>query len=112
MFTTSSYQGEIPRSREDDQRRGTQDDGRVSRGWSREAMDEVDKTRGAHTIFVYLKKVYEDALLSAQQADGNDEQVVLHILHALRAYLLYLVGTVIFLDKSATYTDVIYLCYR
>lgn len=31
-----------------------------------EAMYELDKTRGVHAIFVYLEKVYEDALLSAQ----------------------------------------------
>lgn len=31
----------------------------------REAMNELDKTRGVHARFVYLKKVYEDALLSA-----------------------------------------------
>ncbi|XP_050895966.1 protein MAINTENANCE OF MERISTEMS-like [Lathyrus oleraceus] len=60
---------------------------------SGEAMKELDKTRGVHARFVYLKKV------------------VLHKSHALRAYMLYLVGTVIFVDKSVTYIDVIYLCY-
>ncbi|XP_050914136.1 protein MAIN-LIKE 1-like [Lathyrus oleraceus] len=73
-----------------------------------EAMDELDKIRGAHARFVYLKKVYEDALLSAHQADGDDEPVALHTSYALRVYLLYLVGTTIFMDKSVTYTDVIY----
>lgn len=77
----------------------------------REEMDEFDKTRDAHARFVYLKKVYEDALMSAQQADGDDEQVALYKSHALRAYLLYLVGTVIFMDKSATYTYIVYLRY-
>lgn len=56
-----------------------------------EVMDELDKTRGAHARFVYLNKVYEDVLLTAQQDDGDDEQVVLYISHALRAYLFYLV---------------------
>lgn len=74
-------------------------------------MDELDKTMGAHARFVYLKKVYEDALMYAQHADCDDEQVVLHISHALRSYLLYLVGIVIFIDKSVTYTDVVYLRY-
>lgn len=32
-------------------------------------------------------------------------------MHDMRAYLLYLIGTAIFMDKSATYTDVIYLWY-
>lgn len=64
----------------------------------------------AHAKFIYMKNVYEDALLSAQQADGDDEQVAFHRSHALRAYLIYLFGAVIFMDKSSTYTDVIYLC--
>lgn len=34
-----------------------------------------------------------------------------HIAYAMRAYLLYLVGTAIFVDKSATYLDVLYLRY-
>ena len=38
-----------------------------------EVMDELDKTRGDRARFVYLKKVYDDALLSAQQDDGDDE---------------------------------------
>ncbi|XP_050896273.1 uncharacterized protein LOC127103016 [Lathyrus oleraceus] len=51
----------------------------------REAMNELDKIRGAQARFVYLKKVYKDALLSAQQTDDDDEQVALHISHASRA---------------------------
>lgn len=35
----------------------------------------------------------------------------LHIAHAMRAYLLYLVDTAIFMNKSATYADVVYLRY-
>lgn len=65
-----------------------------------EVMKELDKTRGARARFVYLMKIYEDAILSAQHVDGDDEQVTLHRSHALRAYLLYLVGTAIFMDKS------------
>ncbi|XP_050915752.1 protein MAIN-LIKE 1-like [Lathyrus oleraceus] len=42
-----------------------------------EAMDELDKTRGAHARFI-RKKVYEDALLSAQHADGDDEEVAFY----------------------------------
>lgn len=76
-----------------------------------EAMEELDKIRGAQARFVYLKKVYEDAILSAQQADGDDEQVALHKSYALRAYLFYLVGTGIFVDKSPTYIYVVYLRY-
>lgn len=32
-------------------------------------------------------------------------------MYVMRAYLLYLVGTTIFVDKSATYVDVFYLRY-
>lgn len=45
------------------------------------------------------------------QAMGDDQQVALHKVHVMRVYLLYLAGTVIFMDKSATYTNVIYLRY-
>lgn len=54
-----------------------------------EAINELDKTKGAHARFVYLEKVYEDALLSEQRVDGDDKQVVLRRSHALRVYLLY-----------------------
>lgn len=33
---------------------------------SGEAVEELDKTKGAHARFVYLKKVYEDVILIAQ----------------------------------------------
>ncbi|XP_050897988.1 uncharacterized protein LOC127104888 [Lathyrus oleraceus] len=42
---------------------------------------------------------------------GDDQQVALHRANVMRAYLIYLVGIVIFVDKSATYTDVVYLQY-
>ncbi|XP_050918888.1 uncharacterized protein LOC127136367 [Lathyrus oleraceus] len=48
-----------------------------------EAMDELDKIRGAHVIFVYLKKVYKNALMSAQQTESDDEQgwILQHFTH-------------------------------
>lgn len=48
-----------------------------------EANEELDKTKGAHVIFEYLEKVYEDEIRRAQQTHGDDEQVSLHISHAL-----------------------------
>lgn len=48
-----------------------------------EATNGLDKTRGAHVTFVYLKKVYEDVLLSAQLDDGDDENMALHKSHSL-----------------------------
>ena len=32
----------------------------------KEVMDELDKVRGAHARFLYLKKVYEDAFLNTR----------------------------------------------
>ena len=66
---------------------------------------------GAHARFEYLKKIYEAEIFIAKQAAGDDEQVADHKVHAMRAYQLYLVGTFIFVDKSVSYTDVIYLQY-
>lgn len=60
-----------------------------------EAKNKLDRTKDAHARFDYLKKIYENEILRAQQVDGDDEQVALHISNALRAYLLYLVGTLI-----------------
>lgn len=40
-----------------------------------------------------------------------DMQVEHHQTYGLRFYLLFLVGTYMFMDKSATYVDVVYLQY-
>lgn len=69
----------------------------------------MDRTKGDHARFEYLKKVYTYELQRAHRATSDDEQVRLHKAYALRAYLLYLVGTTIFMDKRATYTNVFYL---
>lgn len=45
------------------------------------------------------------------EAEGDDEQVLFHIQYALRSDFLYLVDTTIFVDKSATYVDLVYLTY-
>ncbi|CAL5208852.1 unnamed protein product [Lathyrus oleraceus] len=76
-----------------------------------ESMNELDMTMEAHVRFEYLKKVYTYELRRAHQTTCDEEQVGLHRGHALRAYLLYLVGTMIFMDKSASYTYVVYLRY-
>lgn len=76
-----------------------------------EANEDLDRTRRAHARFEYLKKVYTHDLQRAHQATDNDKQVGLHGAYSMRAYLLYLVGTVIFVDKNVTYTDAFYLWY-
>lgn len=76
-----------------------------------DVMAEMDGTRGAHARFKFLKKVCTYELQRVKQAKGDDEHVGLHITYSMREYLLYFVGTVIFVDKSSAYTDVIYLQY-
>ena len=62
-----------------------------------EAMVETSATRGAYVRFSWLRDVYAVQL----QED--------HLENAARAFLLYLVGTTIFADKSSTYVSVVYL---
>lgn len=54
---------------------------------------------------------YEHHLTTIMDVDADDTQVPYHIAYALSSYLLVFVGTSIFVDKSATYVDVIYLRY-
>lgn len=54
-------------------------------------------------MFEFLKKVYTNELLRAEQTRGDDEHVGQHKAYVMRVYLLYLVGATIFMDKSATY---------
>ncbi|CAL5198435.1 unnamed protein product [Lathyrus oleraceus] len=76
-------------------------------------MTKMDRTRGAHARLEFVKKVYTYELQRAEKTKGDDEQERNHIVYAMRAYLLYLLGTMIFVEKSATYTDVIYLlCFE
>lgn len=49
--------------------------------------------------------------MRVEDVRGDDEYVRLHKAYAMRAYLLYFVDTVIFLDKSSTYTNIVYLWY-
>ena len=46
-----------------------------------------------------------------EQAAGDNEQVVQHRAYTLRAYLLYLIDTPIFVEESVSYVDVVYLRY-
>ncbi|CAL5209991.1 unnamed protein product [Lathyrus oleraceus] len=65
------------------------------------ARTEMDRTRGTHARFEFLKKVYTYELQRVEHARGDDEQVRLHKAYVIRAYLLYLVGIVIFMDKMS-----------
>lgn len=76
-----------------------------------DAMRELEKTRGPHARFEFLKKLYTYELFREKQAKGDVEKVGIHKVYAMRPYLLYLLHTVIFMDKIATYVDVVYLRY-
>lgn len=45
------------------------------------------------------------------EAEDDDAQVMHHKAYALRAYLMYLVGTSIFMDNSAYHANMVYLRY-
>lgn len=66
---------------------------------------------GSHDRFSFLEKIYKEHLQWIMGAEGDDMQVEHHQTYALRCYILFFVGTSIFVDKSATYVDVVYLKY-
>lgn len=59
-------------------------------------------------IFI-LEDLYEHHV--ATFMDVDDAHVAYHIACTLRSHLLVLVGTLIFMEKSVTYVNVIYLGY-
>src|SRR4051812_19204401 len=76
-----------------------------------DALEEVDKTRDTHIGFSFLMRRYDEALVAARQDDGDLDEVEIHRQRVLRCYILYLIGTQLFVDTSSTYTDVAYLRY-
>lgn len=72
----------------------------------KEAQKEMDDTRVCSIRFSYPKKLYIDQLAEVVEVDA---QVLHHRACALRPYLMYLVETFIFMDKSVYYVDVVYL---
>lgn len=64
-----------------------------------------------HVRFGFLEKVYTYELLRAQHVTSDNEKIAHYRAYVMRGYLLYLVGTGIFVDKRATYMDVIYMRY-
>lgn len=74
-------------------------------------MMQCERTRGAHAKFSLLEKIYGEKLELTENLDGDELQVTYHRECTLRCFLLFLVGTSIFMDKSETYVDVAYLKY-
>lgn len=76
-----------------------------------EASKEVAATRGAHVRFKFLEKLYKEYLQWVVDVEGDDMQVKHHRTCAWRCYPLFLVDMSMFVDKSATYVDMVYLQY-
>ena len=77
-----------------------------------EAIVEVTKTKGAHCRFSSLRRIFMDRMLEqlALEIEHGVIQEVQRLLdQAVRIYLLYLVGITLFIDKSTTIVDVVYL---
>lgn len=76
-----------------------------------DVQQEINDTRGCHAKFKFQERLYICHLDVKVGVGGDDVQVVHHRVCALRSYLLYLVDTSIFVDKSAYYIDVVYLIH-
>ncbi|XP_058750743.1 protein MAIN-LIKE 2-like [Vicia villosa] len=67
----------------------------------------------AHVKFSTLEELYEHHLVAAAGAEDEGDAVFVeyHRDCALRCWLMFLVSTSLFVDKSATYVDLTYLRY-
>ncbi|KAK2369950.1 hypothetical protein QL285_083045 [Trifolium repens] len=73
-----------------------------------------DKTRGCHIKYNQLQAVYvqnKDAALAAEKENKPMEEIVVYRERCIKAFLLYLVCSTIFSNKSQNYCDVVYLQY-
>jgi len=78
------------------------------------ALVEVTCTRVARCRFSYFRRIFKERMLE-QLALANEHDVTEEVRtlrdQVVRIYLLYLVGITLFIDKSQTYVDVVYLRY-
>ncbi|KAI5420544.1 hypothetical protein KIW84_044371 [Lathyrus oleraceus] len=72
---------------------------------------EMDGIIRFHARFAFLEKLYIYHLLAEVEVDGDDTKALHHRACPLRSYLIYLVDTSIFVDKSVYYVEVVYLRY-
>lgn len=72
---------------------------------------EIYDTRGCHVRFSFLMDLYEHHLTAFVDVYGDNARVSYHKTCALRSYLLVLANTFIFVGKSATYVNIMYLRY-
>ncbi|XP_058747071.1 protein MAIN-LIKE 1-like [Vicia villosa] len=75
------------------------------------ALQEVKRTHEAHARYHTLQQIYDVELLAAHQAVGEEVKADIHREWVFRCYLLYSIGTQLFVDTSSTYTDIVYLTY-
>lgn len=71
----------------------------------------MDDTKGCHARFSFLDEVYKDHLVVVVESDSDDAHDLHHRARVLMSYLMYLVDTFIFMDKSVYYVNVVYLKY-
>lgn len=72
---------------------------------------EAYVTRGSYARFSVLENIYKKHLQWALDDVGDDMQVEYRRHCVLRCYLLFLVDMLMFVNKIATYVDVVYLKY-
>jgi len=75
---------------------------------------EVTRTKGAHCRFVYLKRIFKEHMkeqLALEIEHGVTQEVRRMRDQALNIYLLYLVGIMLFIDKSQNIVDAVYPRY-
>ncbi|CAL5210277.1 unnamed protein product [Lathyrus oleraceus] len=75
------------------------------------ALKDIEDTCWCLPRFGFLERMYALRMTVVEQADGDGEKAMQHRAYALRTYLLYLVDTSIFVEKSAYYVDVAYHQY-
>jgi hypothetical protein len=79
-----------------------------------DCMEEFDKMKGAHLSFQKLLQLYLDNKNFAEKAlheKEKEEDIKFYQDCAIRCFLLYLLGSTLFTNKSTQYVDVIFLTY-
>lgn len=74
-----------------------------------DVLTKVEITRGAHVRFSTLQVQFLIHLNKYVKFFDDDDVKEYHWLNAVRCYLVYLVGTTIFNNKSATYVDIMFV---
>ncbi|XP_058732565.1 protein MAIN-LIKE 1-like [Vicia villosa] len=76
-----------------------------------DALEEVERFRGAHVRFHFLARHYMVELTAVLQAAGDPLEVEIQRERVPRCYFLFLLGTQLFMVTSSSYTHDVYLMY-